>query len=103
MAEITYTSDETKTANRARLVSIHIERDVDASGAFTGDAIIGVVALVGFWNGSSFQLHRRVAFTARRTVAQAASFFGGSVLSTLEAKALELAQTQGELPAGTIT
>lgn len=103
MAEITYTSDETKTANRARLVSVHFERDVDAAGAFTNEVIVGVVALVGFYNGSTFTAQRRVAFSVRRTLAQAAAFFGASVLNTLEQKALELAQTQGELPAGSIS
>jgi hypothetical protein len=103
MAEITYTASETKTANRARLVSIHIERDVDAAGAFTGEVVVGVKALVGFSDGVTFTPHRPVGFVVRRTLAQAVALFGGTVLNALEAKALELAQTQGELPAGTIT
>jgi hypothetical protein len=103
MADITYTNSEMRTANRARLVAIHIERDVDADGQFTGGIVVGVKALVGYHDGTTFSPHRTVSFSARRTLAQAAAFFGAQLLTTLEQKALELAQTQGELPPGTIT
>jgi hypothetical protein len=103
MAEIVYTTPETETRNRARLLTLTLIRETDAAGVLTGAVRVEGVAQVGNWDGATFTEIARVSFGETRTLAQVAAFFGASTLSTMEEKVLERMQTAGDLPAGTIT
>jgi hypothetical protein len=102
MAEVTYTNEQTKTANRARLITFAISRELDPGGQPTGNVSVRGVAQIGFWDGATFTELERVPFIETRSLAQVAAFFGAPTLSTMESKTLERMQALGKLPAGSI-
>jgi hypothetical protein len=102
MAEITYTTEQTRTANRARLLTLAISREVGPNGALTGNLSVRGVAQVGYHDGSSFVEHERVPFIQTMTLTEAAAHFGGAALLGFERDVLELMQAAGKLPGGSI-
>lgn len=103
MAEVTYNQAQTQTRNHARLLEVSVQRELDASGAFSGFIIVSGLVLVGNFNAGTFTEHARIPFRERRAAATVAAHYTGSVLQTLEQKTLERLQTTGELPAGNIS
>lgn len=102
MARVSYTAPEVRTINEARLLELHISRDVDTDGVLSGLVTVMGVAQIGHFDGAAFTEHRRIRFAETRPLAAVAAFFGAGLLNTLEQKVLERGQATGSLPAGAI-